>query len=283
MTFKYFNPYTDFGFKKLFGEEGSKDLLQDFLNQLLPDYHQIAELSFKNPEKIPSTPKERKAIFDIYCQTAKGERFIVEMQKAKVNFFKDRALFYSTFPIKEQAKKGEWTFELMPVYFIAILDFQYDEKEEEAKFRRDVCLKDQDGDIFYDKFHFKFLQMPLFTKQEHELETHFEKWVYFLKNLASFDHIPAILNEPIFQKGFEIAELSHLTPRQFDAYQRSLMEYSEVKNVKDTAFNDGKIEGKVEGKIEGIKTVAKALKAQGIAFEVIMASTGLTAKEIEAL
>lgn len=283
MTFKYFNPYTDFGFKKLFGEEGSKDLLQDFLNQLLPDYHQIAELSFKNPEKIPSTPKERKAIFDIYCQTAKGERFIVEMQKAKVNFFKDRALFYSTFPIKEQAKKGEWTFELMSVYFIAILDFQYDEKEEEAKFRRDVCLKDQDGDIFYDKFHFKFLQMPLFTKQEHELETHFEKWVYFLKNLANFDHIPAILNEPIFQKGFEIAELSHLTPRQFDAYQRSLMEYSEVKNVKDTAFNDGKIEGKVEGKIEGIKTVAKALKAQGIAFEIIMASTGLTAKEIEAL
>jgi predicted transposase/invertase (TIGR01784 family) len=62
-----------------------------------------------------------------------------------------------------------------------------------------------------------------------------------------------------------------------------LIEYSEVKNVKDTAFNDGKIEGKVEGKIEGIKTVAKALKAQGIAFEIIMASTGLTAKEIEAL
>ncbi len=285
MPSKYFNPYTDFGFKKLFGEEGSKDLLTDFLNQLLPSHHQIESLSFKNPEKIASTPKERKAIFDIYCQTKDGKRFIVEMQKAKVNFFKDRALFYSTFPIKEQAKKGEWNFELVPVYFIAILNFQYDEEEERRKFRRDVCLKDQDGDIFYDKFHFKFLQMPLFTKQEDELETHFDKWVYFLKNLENFDHIPAILNEPIFQRGFEIAELSHLTPRQFEVYQKSLLEYSEVKNVSDTAFEDGEKKGmekgKIEGKIEGIKSVAKALKAQGVAIDIIMASTGLTKQEIE--
>ncbi|MDO9105145.1 MAG: Rpn family recombination-promoting nuclease/putative transposase [Methylovulum sp.] len=273
MTAKYLNPYTDFGFKKLFGEEGSKDLLMDFLNQLLPLQHQIAELSFKNPEKAPATAKERKAIFDIYCQNSKGERFIVEMQKAKVKFFKDRSLFYSTFPIKEQAQKGGWDFKLMPVYFIAILDFIYDEKEEASKFRRDVSLKDQDGEVFYDKLHFKFLQMPLFTKQEHELETHFDKWIYFLKNLENFDHIPAILNEPIFQKGFEIAELAHLKPKQFEIYQKSLLDYWEMKNVTDNSFE--------EGKIEGIKTVAKALKAQGIAIDIIMTTTGLTQQEIE--
>ena len=283
MTAKYFNPYTDFGFKKLFGEEGSKDLLQDFLNQLLPLHHQIAELTFKNPEKIASTAKERKAIYDIYCKTAQGEQFIVEMQKAKVNFFKDRALFYSTFPIKDQAKKGVWNFELKPVYFIAILNFHYDEEEERQKFLRAVCLKDQDGDIFYDKFHFKFLQMPLFTKQESELETHFDKWVYFLKNLENFDHIPDILNEPIFKKGFEIAELSHLTPRQYDAYLKSLVEYSEVQNVRDTSFGDGEKIGMEKGKIEGIKIVAKALKTQDIAMDIIMVSTGLTQQEIEEL
>ena len=58
-------------------------------------------------------------------------RFIVEMQKAKMHFFKDRSLFYSTFPIREQGKKGVWNFLLLPVYFIAILDFIYDEKEDE--------------------------------------------------------------------------------------------------------------------------------------------------------
>ena len=149
MISKYFNPYTDFGFKKLFGEEGSKDLLIDFLNQLLPAHHQIAQLSFKNPENFSNTAEERKAIFDIYCESVSGERFIVEMQKAKMHFFKDRSLFYSTFPIREQGQKGVWDFRLLPVYFIAILDFVYDEKEDERKFRRDVCLKDQDGDVFY--------------------------------------------------------------------------------------------------------------------------------------
>ena len=295
MTAKYFNPYTDFGFKKLFGEEASKDLLVDFLNQLLPPQHQIVELTFKNPEKSPATAQERKAIFDIYCQNAEGERFIVEMQKAKVNFFKDRSLFYSTFPIKEQAQAGGWNFRLMPVYFVAILDFIYDEQEEAAKFRRDVCLKDQDGDIFYDKLHFKFLQMPLFNKQADQLQTHFDKWVYFLKNLENFDHIPAILNEPIFQKGFEIAELSHLKPTQFDDYQKSLLDYWEVKNVKDTAFGEGLMEGlsqglsqgltqgRKEGEDIGIRKIAKALKDQQLPIALIIETTGLTAEDIEKL
>jgi len=275
MISKYFNPYTDFGFKKLFGEEASKDLLVDFLNQLLPERHQIAQLSFKNTENMSDTQEERKSIFDIYCESKTGEKFIVEMQKAKMNFFKDRSLFYSTFPVREQAQKGEWDFYLLPVYFIAILDFVYDEEEEERKFRRDVCLKDQDGDIFYDKLHFKFLQMPLFIKQEHELETHFDKWVYFLKHLEDFDHIPAILNEPIFQKGFEIAEVSHLSSDQYDAYLKSRLSYNENKAVKDTAFSDGEKNKALD--------VAKIMLTKGFDVDTIAEITKLKSKEIEAL
>ena len=277
MISKYFNPYTDFGFKKLFGEEGSKDLLMDFLNQLLPPQHQIAELSFKNPENLAETIDDRKSIFDIYCESKTGERFIVEMQKAKMQFFKDRSLFYSTSAIRQQSQKGVWNFKLLPVYFIAILDFKYDEKEEERKFRRDVCLKDQDGDIFYDKLHFKFLQMPLFNKTEDELETHFDKWIYFLKHLEDFDHIPAILNEPIFQKGFDIAEVSHLDSDQYDVYLKSVLSYNEAKATLDTAFMDGEKKGKVEGKIE----IAKTMLAKGFDVATIAEITQLTLKEIE--
>ncbi len=156
---KYINPYTDFGFKKLFGEEGNKDLLIDFLNQL-----------------------------------------------------------------------------------VAILDFEYDEEEERRKFRRDVALKDQDGDLFYDKLHFKFLQMPLFTKKEDELESRFDKWCYFLKHLQDFDHIPAILNEPIFQKAFKTAELANLTSEQRDKYDYSLIQYWDMKSVIETAVEEREID-----------------------------------------
>ena len=268
---KYINPYTDFGFKKLFGEDASKDLLIDFLNQLLPFHHQISTLEFRNGEMMGEISHDRKAIFDIYCQAQSGEKFIVEMQKAKVNFFKDRSIFYATIPIREQAKRGEWDFRLTPIYMIAILDFQYDEHEERQKFFRSIKLKDQDGDVFYDKLTFKFIQMPLFKKQEHELETHFDKWIYFLKNLESFERIPHILQEPIFEKAFGIAELAKMTPSQYELYQESLLTYIEVKEVVKTA------------ELDGIKKVAKELKELGIDAEIIKKSTGLTQEEIDSL
>lgn len=270
---KYINPYTDFGFKKLFGEEANKDLLIDFLNELLPSYHQIADLSFKNVEQLPDLPMERKAIFDIHCKAESGEHFVVEMQKAKINFFKDRSLFYLTFPIREQAKRGEWDFRLTPIYMIAVLDFEYDEEEERRKFLRHVQLKDQDCDVFYDKLHFKFIQMPLFTKEEHELETHFDKWIYFLKKLETFDDIPKILQEPIFEKAFKIAEVANMTPEQRDEYEQSRLSYLEVKEAVNTAEMDGRKKREYE--------IAKEMKDAGEPKDKIKKYTGLTDKEID--
>ncbi|GAB4327179.1 MAG: Rpn family recombination-promoting nuclease/putative transposase [Flammeovirgaceae bacterium] len=268
---KYINPYTDFGFKKLFGEEANKDLLIDFLNQLLPAHHQIADLNFRNHENLADLSAERKAIFDIHCKALSGERFIVEMQKAKVKYFKDRSLFYVTFPIRDQAQQGDWNFRLEPIYFVAILDFEYDEAEERRKFRRDVSLKDQDGDLFFDKLHFKFLQMPLFNKKENELETKFDKWCYFLKNLESFDHIPSILNEPIFQKAFGTAELAGLTAQQRDNYEQSLIQYRDLKSALETAVEENKIE------------IAKSLFSTTLSNEEIAKHTGLTVEQIKQL
>jgi len=266
---KFINPYTDFGFKKLFGEDANKDLLIDFLNQLLPSYHQIVDLNFRNSEKLTEIQSDRKAIFDIHCIAISGERFIVEMQKAKVNFFKDRSLFYVTFPIREQAEKGDWNFMLQPIYFVAILDFEYDEEEEIRKFRRDVSLKDQDGDVFFKKLHFKFLQMPLFTKTENELTNKFDKWCYFLKNLESFNDIPSILNEPIFKKAFETAELSNLTSLQRDSYEQSLMQYRDIYSVVETAVLGKQIE------------IVKNAIFQGLDDEIIAKITELSLERVK--
>ena len=281
---KYINPYTDFGFKKLFGEEANKDLLIDFLNQIVKKNHQIADLTFRNTENMPDLPAERKAIFDIYCTSISGEKFIVEMQKAKMHFFKDRSLFYATFPIREQAIKGEeWDFRLQPVYFVAILDFIYDEETDKQKFFREVALKDQDGDLFYDKLHFKFLQMPLFKKQEKDLLNHFDKWCYFLKNLGSFDKIPEILNEPIFNKAFHTTELAAMTYEQRSNYERSLMYYLDMKNVVKTAVDDAlKIAVSTtrdELKIE----IAKNAINEGFDNNMIAKLTDLTSAQIQEL
>jgi predicted transposase/invertase (TIGR01784 family) len=275
MSAKYFNPFTDFGFKKLFGEEASKELLVDFLNQLLPEQHKIKELSFKNSEQLGVADWERRAVYDIYCENQNGEKFIVELQKAKQNFFKDRTIYYSTFPIKEQGLKGDWNFNLKAVYCIGILDFVFDDSEDKGEYLHTVLLKNQNNEIFFDKLTFLYIEMPNFNKSESQLENKTDKWLYFLKNLENFDHIPAILGEQVFSNAFTKAELANLDTSAMAQYETSLKVYRDLNNVVDTA--------RIEGKIEGKKEVARSLKEKHIPIEVIMEATGLTREEIDGL
>ncbi len=256
----YINPYTDFGFKKLFGEEANKEVLIAFLNALLPDYHQIQDLTFHNVEALPDTPDERKAFFDIHCKAVSGERFIVEMQKARVKYFKDRSLYYITYPIREQAQRGDWNFRLNHIYFIAVLDFLYDTDIKTAKFLRHVTLKDHDNDPFYDKLRLTYLQMEAFTKQEHELKDPIDKWAYFLKNLETFEDIPKFLNEPVFERAFETAKFTNLNKTQQLDYENSRLQYIGIREVSITAKEEGMVLGEAKGKAQGLQLTAKIIK-----------------------
>lgn len=245
---RYVNPFTDFGFKKLFGEEASKPLLKDFLNALLPPHARIAELQFKNRERLGASDAERRAIFDLHCEAENGEQFIVEMQKAKQNFFKDRSVYYATFPIQEQAQRGDWDYRLAAVYCIGILDFCFDERGTDPAHPREVLhtvqLKNQAHQIFYDKLTFLYLEMPHFQKTEEQLSGRLDQWLYFLKHLEDFAEIPHIFGgEEIFAQAFHAAELAALGPGERQAYQRSLKTYRDLGAVVSTAFDDGTIRG----------------------------------------
>ena len=287
--YKYINPYTDFGFKKLFGTEANKEALIDFLNELVNKEHRIKDLSFKHSENWGALAQDRKAIFDIYCETLNGEKIIIEMQKAKINFFKDRTVFYTTFPIREQAEKGDWSFELKPVYCIAILDFEFYKTSENIDYRNDITLKNQYCEEFYDKLKYIFIEMPKFNKKENELTTHFEKWLYFLKHLSDFDSIPEILKEKVFEKVFKTAEIAALNKKQHEAYEKSLLQYWEMTSAIDTArddgWEDGREEGRAEGRAEGreeekLETARKML-AEGLDAKLISNISGLSNGEIE--
>lgn len=282
MKAKYINPFTDFGFKKIFGEEASKLLLIDFLNALLLQKNKIVDLSFKNTEQLGQTDTDRKVIYDIYCENEIGEKFIVELQKAKQNYFKERTIYYSTFPIREQAEKGEWNYNLKSVYCIGILDFTFDDYEEipeKNEVVHTIKLKNQKGNIFYEKLTYIYIEMPNFKKTESELTSRLDKWLFFIKNLEDFQNMPAIFSDEIFTKAFEKAELAKFGAVDLDNYETSLKIYRDLKGVIDTAFDEGKIEGKVEEKVG----IAKLLKENGVSIQIISKTTGLTDDEINKL
>ena len=294
---KYINPYTDFGFKKLFGTPLNKDLLISFLNSLFDGKEVVRDLTYLNGESLGNGYGDRRAIFDVYCENEQGETFIVEMQKAEQQFFKDRSVFYSTFPIQNQGKKGIWNFKLKGVYTIGILDFVFPNHEyPQDSLRHEVKLVDvDDKHVFYDKLTFLYLEMPKFTKGEEELKTLYDKWLFVLHNLSRLMKRPATLQEHIFTRLFEQAEIARYTPEERQDYEDSLKVYRDMKNVLDTAElrgrEKGRKEGRREGRKEGIeqgtfeerKKNAKAMKALGLPLETIVKVTGMSADDIDKL
>ena len=294
---KYINPYTDFGFKKLFGTPLNKDLLISFLNSLFDGKEVVRDLTYLNGESLGNGYGDRRAIFDVYCENEQGETFIVEMQKAEQQFFKDRSVFYSTFPIQNQGKKGIWNFKLKGVYTIGILDFVFPNHEyPQDSLRHEVKLVDvDDKHVFYDKLTFLYLEMPKFTKGEEELRTLYDKWLFVLHNLSRLMKRPATLQERIFTRLFEQAEIARYTPEERQDYEDSLKVYRDMKNVLDTAelrgLEKGRKEGRREGRKEGIeqgtfeerRKNAKAMKALGLPLETIVKVTGMSADDIDKL
>jgi len=276
---RYVNPLTDFGFKKLFGSEPNKALLIDFLNQVLPERHRIKDLTYLKNEQLGLNDLDRKAIFDLYCTGESGERFIVELQKAKQNYFKDRSIYYSSFPIQEQAQKGEWDFQLEPVYTVGILDFIFDDHRAEDELLHFVELKNQHCEVFYDKLKFIYIELPKFRKTEDELVTHFEKWLYVFRHLSQLQDRPKALQDKIFQKLFEAAEIAKFTPKEREIYEDSLKYYRDMKNVVDTAREEGREAGKLEGLLE----MARMMKQAGESMDKIRAYTGLPEAELSQL
>ena len=292
---RYVNPYTDFGFKKLFGTEINKDLLISFINSLLHGREVVKDLTYLNTEHLGTSEADRRAVFDVYCENEKGEKILVEMQRGEQQFFKDRTLFYTTFPIREQQVIKDWDYQLKSIYIIGILNFTFDKDNDDYYHHEVQLLDNQTKEVFYDKLTFIYLEMPKFNKTEDELNGMFEKWLFVLRNLSRLMERPKALQERVFTKLFEAAEIAKFTKTEYDNYEESLKVYRDWKNMivteKKISWEEGHEIGKEEGREEGIEEgkkqnaieMAKILKEEGVAINIIVKSSGLTEEEINAL
>ena len=311
---RYISLLTDFGFKRIFGSDINKDLLIDFLNSLFNGEQVVKNVTYLNSEHVGDVYAERKAIFDVYCENEHGEKFIVEMQNAYQTYFKDRSLYYATFPIREQAPKGDnWNFKLQHVYVVALLNYDMNEEAfSHESINHDVGLLDkQTHKVFNNKLTFKYVEIARFNKDINELETNFDKWLYVLRNLSRLDNQPTYLRNEVFNRLFSQAEIARFDKKELKAYEDSLKAYRDIKNSLDTAKEEGRAEGLAEGRAEGhaeglaegltegrakghaeglaegasekALTIARELLAMNMSIDNIKKVTGLTDDEIHNL
>ena len=219
----------------------NKDLLISFLNALFHDEQVVKDVKYLNSEKLGEGYGDRKAIFDVYCENEDGEKFIGEMQNVSQQYYKDRSVFYSTFPIQEQAKVGEdWDFNLKEVYTVGVLNFEFHDGEYSKDcYHHEVKLMDTlSKKVFFDKLTYIYLEMPKFNKTEDQLETMFDKWLFVLRNLSRLFERPKALPEKVFTKLFEQAEIARFSPEERRGYEDSVKAYRDINNAINTAKKD---------------------------------------------
>ena len=283
---RYISLLTDFGFKRIFGTDPNKDLLIDFLNSLFDGEQVVKDVTYLNSEHVGDVHSERKAIFDVYCENEKGEKFIVEMQNASQKYFKDRSLYYATFPIREQAQKGEvWNYELKHVYVVALLNYDMtDSAFAQDTINHDIGLLDkQTHKVFNDKLTFKYVEIAKFKKNIEELKTNYDKWIYVLQNLSRLDRQPRYLQTEVFSRLFKQAEIAGFTRTELREYEDSLKAFRDMKNSLDNAEEKGIAKGIVKGKKDKAVEIAKKLLEMDMPIDAIMKATGLSQEEITKL
>jgi len=268
---RYVNFYTDFAFKKLFGTEANKDLLLSFLNSRFEGKERFLDITYLNTEHLGVSANDRKAVFDVYCENEKGEKILIEMQNGEQQYFKDRSIFYSTFPIREQAKKGkDWDYDLKRVYTICFLNFTFNDNPE---FSHEVKLTDlTTGEVFYDKLTYLYLEMPKYKKELPQLRTLYDKWLYAIKHLGDLNERPVELKEAIFNRLFELAEIAKYSPAERQDYEESLKNFRDWYSCLITQYRKGLNEAKIE--------IAKQMKTDGVPVATIVKYSGLTVDEI---
>jgi len=295
----FINPFTDWGFKRIFGQEFSKPILIYFLNDLLEGERKIDDIQYINTEMPPIDEKERGVRFDIQCRTSTGDIFIIEMQLARQNTFIDRGIYYTSRAIVAQGETGNmFRYKLVPVYGVFFMNFTLDELPQNIKV--DGSFVDKDTLLkISDKIRLIFIQLPLFNKKMDECETDFEKWIFVLKNMHILNRLPFKAQKQIFQKLEDLCSYSALTKEERRAYDVSLKNYIDQQVVKETAREDGYNEGlqrgeaigikkgRAEGETIGIKkgiiNTARNMLAKGMDANIIMELTGLTEEEINKL
>jgi len=299
---RYINLFTDFGFKKIFGDPDNTDLLLSLLNDILgfAGERKIEKIIFKNGELLPEAPEERKAIIDLLCEDENGSQFIVELQKVSQEHFQSRALYYTSFPIQQQGIKGGWNFELTPVYFIGLLNFEIERFKDHDEYLHHGKIVDiHTNKIMYDKLNMIYLEIPKLKKTKEELSNHLEWWIYVFQNLHMMNDIPKELNSDVIKNTFERAEFANMPKNEQENYHKNLKVYRDLVNSFDFAIKEGHRLGREEGLEQGIEQgieqgqklglhkktmeVARLSIAQGLDNETIATITALSIDEIERL
>lgn len=266
---KYIDPMVDVAFKLIFGTEKNKHLTKELLEQVFKV--NITSLSFVNVEHHGMSLEDRNAVFDLQCESEQLGQFLVEVQVKQQEHFADRALFYSSYPILEQAPAGKWNYSLKPVFFLGILNFKIPDTNPDTFVHRYSILDEETLVPMTKSVRYVFMEVGPFNKPYNECKTFEDKFLFFLKNLPTFVSKPDTNSEPYFEDLLKAAEYLKMDKPMRTEYDVRLKILRDNYSAEQFIINKAKLD------------VAKGMLAKGYPIQDIVDITGLPLEKIEAL
>ena len=274
--FKYADLLNDEVFKLVFGRESTKDVMIEFLNQVILD-RRILDLEFIDKEMHPVERDAKGTVYDMFCKTDDGSKIIVEVQRRKQPFYPERALYYSTFQIQRQVEAGAEYYDFLPVYVVSILDFVMDDDPQSNAVRTAYRLyEDNSHKLLTDRVTFIFIELPKFTKTVDELDGNILEGMYFcFKNMPELESRPEVLDHHVFTKIFDVTELYNMDQDTRDKVLDNMTTERDLKNQM--------IYAREEGREEGIALAIKNMAESGLNAEQIAEIMKMSVADVQAM
>lgn len=273
---KYLDPKADLTFKKIFA--GHPDLLISLLNALLPlkRNQQIKSIEYLPTELVPVDPLHKDTIVDVRCRDVEGRQFVVEMQMAWTDAFKQRVLFNASKAYVSQAEMGCKYEDLQPVYSLNLVNEIFEKDMKEYKHNYHI-VHDKRTKKVIEGLCFTFIELPKFHPHTMKEKRMTVLWLRFLTEINDkTQEVPAeLLESPEISKALEEVKISAFTAEELRAYDKFWDRVSSEKTLMEGRYDEGKQDKALE--------IAQNLKSAGMDVDTICMMTGLSKEEIEEL
>jgi predicted transposase/invertase (TIGR01784 family) len=261
---KYADLLDDDVFKLVFGRESTKDVMIEFLNQMITDRN-IVDLEFLDKEMHPVERDLKGSVYDMFCKTDDGSRIIVEVQRRKQPFYPERAIYYSTFQIQRQVEAGAEYYDFLPVYVVNILNFAMDGNTDHSEVKSVYRLYNENNhSLLTDRVTFIFLELGKFNKTLDELDGNvLEGMCFCFKNMTTLAERPDILRHKVFEKIFEVTELLNMDDVTRFKILGNMTTERDLRNQMRYAIETATAEGLAKGMAQGLEQGLAEGRAKG--------------------
>ena len=289
----------DYAFKRAFGVEENKDVLQDLLECILDiPPENIAGLELLDKEFHKDSINDKTGVLDVKLSLKNNTIIDIEIQNRWNSEFVQRTIFYWAKMYTENLKTGEVYTKLPKCITINIVGEGFNLNS--LIHSEYNVVEKHINDRLSDELEIHFLNLAKVKEQQENFEQDEKKkklykWLKFIETDNSEVREMLAENSEMMRKANSTIDVMEMSPKEKWLYENRMKYEHDKASWKHVGYQegieDGILQGEIKGRQQGFSDgayqtkleTAKNLLEMGFSTDSIIKATGLNLNEIEKL